>query len=102
VRGVRKQQARQEFASLWAVPGRGPESPVTIGIWNHNSPAIYTLRVRRGRRSIRDLRLRLGPYRRWQAQLSGAASAGQEPLLVTLYRNGAIYRSVELDTGAGS
>jgi len=96
--GVREQQSRQRFASLWALPVKAAEGGATrveVGVWNHGGPAAYRLEVSRDERAIQNLRLRLGPNQRWHIKLGPRISAAG-PLLLTLYHRSAPYRNVEL------
>jgi Protein of unknown function (DUF1616) len=97
--GVREQQSKQRFASLWAVPAQSESGAdrIEVGVWNHGGPAAYRLEASNGEGTIESLRLRLGPGRRWRARLDPPASAEDGPLLITLYHRATPYRSLELD-----
>jgi len=105
VHGARAQQARQQFASLWAVPKGGPPATaIEVGVWNHAPAARFRLELRRSGRTIRSLRLSLPGYGRWQARLPIPPGAGRDRLLIALLEDGSprTYRTVELDPGPPS
>ena len=91
--GVREQQSRQRFASLWALPvGTGVET----GVWNHGGPTTYRLDVSNRGETLESLRLRLAPNQRWSKRLETSIVGRTGTLLLTLYQGALPYRSVEL------
>ena len=98
--GARDQSRRQVFTSLWAVPaGAALADGVTIGVWNHGGGTAMRLEARRHGRPIGSWRLSLRGDQRWQAPLDGSLLPGPAPLVVSLYREGSLYRRVHLDLG---
>ncbi len=99
--GTREQSRRQVFTSLWAVPG-GPDlsDGVTVGVWNHGRGSVDRLEVRQGTRNIRTWHLHLRGDQRWEAAVPGPALDAAAPLLVSVYREGRLYRTVDLDLEA--
>ena len=98
--GARDQSRRQVFTSLWAVPaGAALADGVTIGVWNHGGGTAMRLEARRHGRPIGSWRLSLRGDQRWQTPLDGSLLPGPAPLVVSLYREGSLYRRVHLDLG---
>ncbi|HEU5063725.1 MAG TPA: DUF1616 domain-containing protein [Solirubrobacterales bacterium] len=97
--GVREQQARQVFASLWAVPTGSPDSdaPVEVGILNHGGPTSYTLEVRIEDELVESFPVRLGNRQQWQRTLLPPVTSSSPALNVALVRDGERYRTVELN-----
>ena len=105
VHGARSQQARQHFASLWAVPEGGARATaIEVGVWNHAPRARFRLELRRAGGTIRSLRLSIPGYGRWQARLPIPPGARSDRLLIALFEAGSSrpYRTVELDPGPPS
>lgn len=102
--GVREQQSRQQFASLWAVPTEtGPGTlRVALGVRNHGGPAGYRLDIGSGGAILSRRRLQLGPDQLWEERVELAAPSPERPVLITLYHRSTPYRSVELEVGAGA
>jgi hypothetical protein len=104
VRGVRKQQSEQVFASLWAAPAKpqaGRPAPLTIGVWNHGGPATYRLRLSTPTGVIDNLRVPIGSDERWQKTLPPPVNSATGSLLITLFHRSRPYRTVELNIGEG-
>jgi hypothetical protein len=102
--GVREQQSKQAFASLWAVPAKGVKptespAPLEVGVWNHGGPASYRLRVSSGGRTIVVLPVRLGPDQRWQRTLPSPVTTATGDLAITLLHRSRRYRELELNIG---
>jgi Protein of unknown function (DUF1616) len=104
--GVREQQSKQVFASLWAVPAEGAPTgsatPLTVGVWNHGGPAAYRLRLSDPGGTLLELPLRLDHDQRWQRTLPQPVSADTDSLLITLLRHSQPYRELELNIGKES
>lgn len=97
--GVREQQSRQVFASLWAVPTGAPDSdaPVRVGILNHGGPTSYTLEVRTEGELVESFPVRLGDRQQWQRTLPSPVTSSTPALNIALVRDGERYRTVELN-----
>lgn len=102
--GVREQQARQVFASLWAVPLGGEVGepvPVRVGVWNHGARSSYRLRVTGGEQILEQIPVRLGARQKWEQTLTPPPDAATGDLELTLFRGVKPYRSVVLNIGVG-
>jgi hydrogenase/urease accessory protein HupE len=97
--GVREQQSRQTFASLWADPTGPPDSeaPVEVGVLNHGGPTSYRLEVRIEGELVEDLPVRLRGRQQWQRTLLPPVTSSSPGLNVALVRGGERYRTVELN-----
>ncbi len=101
--GVHDQRAESHFSALWIVP-RGPgEDSVEIGVWNHQE-AVFTYRLSVDRVGIPlwGWEGRLGARARKQVILDSDRIPGGGRVEVSLYRDGVLYRSAELETGVGT
>ncbi len=103
-RGVHRQQNESRFSSLSLVP-QGPSGtapPVSVGVSNHEGRTVaYRLIVKRGTRTIRRWRFRLGVNQDWQAELTASAISGAGPVIARLDRGGRPYHRVALRIGEG-
>lgn len=101
VDGVREQQSRQVFASLWAAPAHEEAAaPVEVGVRNHGGPSDYKLAVSVAGKVVQTLPARLGGRPEWQTVLAPPVTWSTESLLITLMHRGRLYRSLELNVGA--
>lgn len=101
--GLRDQRAESHFSSLWIVPQGPNEDSVEIGVWNHQG-SVYTYRLSVDRAGIPVWLWegRLGAHKRKQVVLGLDEIPGAGPVVVTLYKDGALYRRTELETGVGT
>jgi hypothetical protein len=100
--GLREERAKAHFSSLWIV-SHGAADGVEIGIWNHQgAPHRYRLRVTANGRTIEDWRGPLGSHQSKQLALAPPAFQPGARVVVSLYRDGVLYRRTELDTGGGT
>jgi hypothetical protein len=102
--GVHDQRARSHFSSVWMVPTGAPLSKtapnVGVGVASHEpAPVSYRMSVSLGPTVLKDWRFRLYPEQRWTRYLVAPATAGGGRLLGRLYRDGAFYQTVSLETG---
>jgi hypothetical protein len=95
--GVREQQSRQAFTSLWAVPSARPGGPVTVGVVNHGGPAAFELEVSAPGEPARRLPVRLDGSREWRRQLAPPFNSATKSLRIALVHRGVPHRSVELN-----
>lgn len=97
--GVRKQQAQQAFASLWAVPTGGPKSdkPVRVGVFNHGGPASFRLEVKIEDEPVASIPVRLGDRQEWRQTLPPPVTSSSPSLNVALVSRSERYRTVELN-----
>jgi uncharacterized membrane protein len=102
VDGLREQRAESRFSSLWIAP-EGTAGGVEIGVWNHQGAVhVYRLTVEASGATIEDWRGRLGAHQNKQLSLAPPAFSAGERLVVSLYRDGALYRRTELEGEAGT
>jgi uncharacterized membrane protein len=100
--GAHEQHDEARFAALWALPQQGAAGAgrVTIGVSNHEGrPTEFQVRVTQRGRLLSGWRVPLGDGRRWQASLPAAAISEAAPLLVTLLKDGQVYRRTYLRRG---
>lgn len=97
--GVREQQSRQVFASLWAVPDRAEPARVRVGVVDHGGPTSFRLEVSGPEGPLAQIPVRLGEGTTWEETLPPAVGAGAENLVLTLFQGRTPYRSVELNIG---
>jgi hypothetical protein len=97
--GVREQQSRQVFTSLWAVPSTEPggTGPVVVGVVNHGGPATFDLEVSAAGEVVQRLPVRLGRNREWRRQLPPPVDSNTKSLRIGLVHGSVPYRSVELN-----
>ncbi|MGZ6299319.1 MAG: DUF1616 domain-containing protein [Candidatus Limnocylindria bacterium] len=101
--GIERQRGMSHFSSLWMVPRSEEAGSIEVGVWNHmGNPHQFRLSVERKGAPLRTWNLRLGPDQRLQRVLSAAELPGRGMLVVTLYRDGKLYRRTKLDTGVGA
>lgn len=99
--GVREQQNRQVFTSLWAVPDAGDPSLVRVGVWSHGGPEALQLRVAAGEEVLTEIPVELSEGPRWEETLPANVEATAPDLTLTLLNGSVPYRSVALNVGAG-
>ena len=97
--GVRDQQDRQVFASLWAVPDKQDPSLVRVGVWNHGGPSSLELQVSSAETLLATIPVELDEDPRWETTLPPEVDAAAPDLTLTLFDAGVPYRSVELNIG---
>lgn len=101
--GLQDQRAESHFSALWAVPGPGQGRQVEIGVWNHQGAVHrYRVEVRGGGRRVWSWKGKLGARERLETVIGEARLPSSARLDVALFRDGAIYRRVELQIGAGA
>ena len=104
IEGLQDQRAESNFTALWIVPSEdGGASGIEIGVSNHQSAVHrYRLIVTGAGRTIRDWEGRLGARHELQLDLEQALIPAGARLVVSLYRDGALYRRAKLQTGVGT
>jgi hypothetical protein len=101
--GLRDERAEFHYSALWVVPASASSDDVEIGVWNHQGAVHkYRLTVETGGRTIEEWRGRLGARQNKQLTLAPPAFPAGARLLVSLYRDGALYRRAELAAGGGA
>jgi hypothetical protein len=101
--GIERQRGTSHFSSLWMVPRSEEAGSIEVGVWNHmGNPHQFLLSVERRGEPLRTWSRRLGPDQRLQRVLSAAELPGRGVLVVTLYRDGKLYRRTKLVTGVGA
>lgn len=95
--GLRDERAKSHFSSLWIVP-EGGSGGVAVGVWNHQGAVHeYRLTVETAGRTIEEWRGRLGARQNKQLTLAPPAFSRGARLVVSLYRDGALYRRTALE-----
>jgi uncharacterized membrane protein len=101
--GLREERAESHFSALWAAAVGAAPKAVEIGVWNHQGAVHeYRLDVRSAGRTLRRWQGRLGSHAQKQLVLSPATFPSGARLVVSLYRDGSLYRRTELQTGSGT
>ena len=98
--GLQDQRAESHFTSLWVVPPTPRSEAVEIGILNHQgSTHSYRLEVEAAGQEIDRWRGRLASRANKRLFLApGSVPAGTR-IVVSLFRDGALYRRVEAQAG---
>jgi Protein of unknown function (DUF1616) len=101
--GLQEQRAKSHFSALWVVPRTPGSEAVEIGIQNHQgSTHVYRLEVEAAGRDIHHWRGRLASRANKRLLLApGSVPSGMQ-LIVSLFRDGALYRRVETQAGTGT
>lgn len=92
--GIRDQQGRQHFVSLWALPADGA---VDVGVWSHGVSGAFRLEASSAGRRLESIRLDLASDQKWRGRLEPAVPL--QAFQLVLYRGSKPYRSVELNIG---
>lgn len=101
--GVREQRARSHFSALWAVSNPENERKVEIGVANHQGAAHeYRIAVRSDGALIWSWEGRLGARKGFEAVLGRSRIPSGARLVVSLFKDGLVYRRTELQTGLGT
>lgn len=103
VNGLQEQRAESHFSALWVVPQAPASEAVEIGVLNHQgAPHTYRVELRAAGRTVDLWHGRLASRANKRVLLApGAVPAGRE-LVVSLFRDGALYRRVTMQTGLGT
>jgi uncharacterized membrane protein len=101
--GLQEQRAESHFSALWVAPQTPASEVVEVGISNHQGAVHdYRLEIEAAGREIRSWRGRLGSNGAQRVRIPpGAVPAGAR-LVVSLYRDGVLYRRTELQTGVSA
>lgn len=100
VDGLQEQRAESHFSALWVVPPKPNSGAVEVGVLNHQNAAHeYRLEVEAGGREIQDWQGRIGSRGRRRVLLGPGMIPPGTRLLISLYRDGVLYRRTELQTG---
>lgn len=103
IAGEQDQRSESHFTALWIVPSDEGSGDIEIGLSNHQGAVHdYRLVVTGAGRVLRDWEGRLGSRRQGRLLLDPASFPPGTRLVATLFRDGARYRRVELQTGASS
>lgn len=103
VDGLHAQRAGDRFSALWAIPRAPGSGSVEIGVWNHQTGTrAYRIRVTRAGATLKSWAGRLGPHESKRLVLTPPATHASEQLVVTLYRDGRLYRRTKLRAGGGA
>jgi uncharacterized membrane protein len=100
VDGLQEQRAESHFSALWVVPPKPNSGAVEVGILNHQGAAHeYRLEVEARGREIEDWQGRIGSHGRKRVLLGPGTTPPSALLVISLYRDGVLYRRTELQTG---
>lgn len=101
-KGLREVRAESQFSALWVVP-RGGSRGAEVGIWNHQGRVHeYRLTVEAVGRTVAAWRGSLGPRQEKQVVLAPGTFPPGARLVVSLYRDGSLYRRTELEPQGGA
>lgn len=100
--GLREERAESHFSALWIAP-ESPTGGVKVGVWNHQGAVHeYRLTVEAAGKTIDEWRGHLGAHQNKQLALAPLAFFPEERLVVSLYRDGALYRRAALEGEVGA
>lgn len=103
IAGEQDQRSQSHFTALWIVPSDGGSGDIEVGLSNHQGAVHdYRLVVKGGSRVLRDWEGRLGARTQGRLLLDPETFPPGIRLVATLFRDGARYRRVELQTEAGT
>lgn len=103
--GAREERDEVQFTELWVLPQEpeetgGDEGEVEIGVVNHEGArAAFEVQVTLGRAVLDEWRVPLADDGRWEATLPAPTVSAEEPLRVTLFKDGAVHRRAFLRSG---
>jgi hypothetical protein len=101
--GLQDQRSESNFTALWIVPLEDGAAGVEIGVSNHQSDVHrYRLIVTGEGQTIREWDGRLGARKQLRLDLEPLLIPTGARLVVSLYRNGALYRRAKLQPGVGT
>ncbi len=102
--GLQDQRAESNFTALWIVPSEdGAGSRIEVGVANHQSAIHrYRLVVTGAGRTLREWEGRLGARAQLELGVEPARIPAGARLVVSLYRDGALYRRAKLQTEVGT
>lgn len=99
--GLREQRAESHFSALWIAPRARAPKGIEVAIDNHQGAVReYRLTVSADGREIESWRGKLGARKRKALVLAPGTFRSGARLVADLYRDGALYRRTELQTGA--
>lgn len=100
--GLQQQRAESNFSSLWVMPREDGSGAIEVGVSNHQSAVhYYRLHVGAARRTLQTWEGRLGSRAQEQLILDPAIPP-EAKIVVSLFRDGRLYRRVELQAGVGA
>ncbi|HEY1286021.1 MAG TPA: DUF1616 domain-containing protein [Solirubrobacterales bacterium] len=103
VDGLQDQRADSKFTALWIIPQEEEAGGVEIGISNHQAAVHrYRLTVEGAGTTIREWEGRLGSRQQLRLDLEPFLIPAGARLVVTLYRDGSLYRRTKLQTEVGA
>lgn len=103
VDGLQEQRAESHFSALWVVPQGIASEGVEVGVMNHQGAVHdYRLEVEVAGEEIQHWRGRLGAHGAHRLRIPAGMVTADARLVVSLYRDGVLYRRTELQLGVAA